>query len=79
MERIVPEELKEIWLDYEAAEELKNSYIKRPFGFKNAVKASKLAQRKRNEFWQGIYKLYSDLPPKLSFNIKKGIIENSTQ
>jgi len=78
MERIIPEELKEIWIDYVAANELMDTYVKRPFGFKKALKASGLAQRKRHKFWNGIYKLYPDISKKASIDKSTWTIKDET-
>jgi hypothetical protein len=61
----VPEELKQIWLDIEALRDLRNAYVKRPFGFKKALKCSTLAKAKEFEFWNGMRKLYPELPERV--------------
>jgi hypothetical protein len=57
----VPEELTTIYNEYMAAQELRDSYIKKPFAFKRAVRAANLARKKRVRFWSEAMKLYPDL------------------
>ncbi len=54
----IPEDLDDIFTECFAAEKLMNLYSKRPFGYTKALKASKLAVKKRREFWDKVYALY---------------------
>ena len=59
-ERTVPKELCDIFAEYTSLWDLKQMYVKRPFGYKKAVRAGNSAEKKRTEFWKKLYKLYPD-------------------
>ena len=54
----LPQELIDIWIEYSALDQLKEDYVKKPLGYKKAVKCAKAAERKRWEFWDGVFALY---------------------
>ena len=58
--KIVPEELKTLWLKKEAADNLKESYVRRPLGFKKALKCAELSRKLTDEFWKSIRALYPE-------------------
>jgi hypothetical protein len=57
----VPVEVMEIWYDYQAMQQLRDEYIKLPFGFRKARKTSKEAQRLRGKFWRKCREAYPDV------------------
>ena len=65
------EELKNLWIDKEALDSLKESYVKRPFGFKKALKCAKLSEANRFKFWTSIKKLYPELGENISADLTK--------
>lgn len=75
----VPGDLAAIMEEAIAAEALRDVYAGRLFGFKKALRCSKLAVSRRNEFWDGVKKLYPDIPKKAHFNrtdkvIREGLV-----
>ena len=71
MEKDIPEELKNLWLEKEAADSLKESYIKRPLGFKKALKCAELSKKKADFVWSSLRKLYPELGPNLQIDTKE--------
>ena len=57
----VPQDLDDIMTECFAAEKLRNLYSNKLFGYKKALKASKLAVKKRREFWEKVYDLYPEV------------------
>jgi hypothetical protein len=70
-EKPIPKQIQELWLDYQAAIELRDAYTKRPFGFKKALKCTKISISKRNEFWNLLRDLYPELGPTISINLER--------
>lgn len=56
----VPDELLAVWDKYNALLDLRDAYIKRPFGFKKAKWCAVKAREKRREFRQGVEALYPE-------------------
>lgn len=76
-ERIVPEELCDIFSEYTSLYDLKQMYVKIPFSYKKAVRAGRSAERKRTKFWRKLYKLYPDIYEKATqwrYDKNRGII-----
>ena len=63
MEKIykVPHEIIEKFIEWQALTELREAYVKRPFGYRKARKLSMEAILKRVEGWRMIYELYPEL------------------
>jgi hypothetical protein len=57
----LPQELIDIWIEYSALDQLKEDYVKKLFGYKKAVKCAKDAERKRWDFWDGVFALYPEV------------------
>ena len=71
----IPEQTKAIHTELTALEDVRDCYIKRPFGFKKAVKAAGKLHDKQIEFWGKVHKLYPELRTKeLSYKPTKGVI-----
>lgn len=80
----LPLEVQEIFEDYKSALDLKESYVKRPFGFKKALKASKFAENRRLLFWRKVEELYPEttaisVAKNVEYNPKTGCIEYETK
>jgi hypothetical protein len=56
----VPEEVKEYMYNWEVYFDLKEHYVKRPFGFKDAVRCGKLAAINKKKYWEKVYELYPE-------------------
>jgi len=57
----IPRDLADVFEEYRAAENLMRVYADKRFGYKKALKASRLSLKKRAEFWKKVYKLYPDI------------------
>lgn len=64
----VPDDLCKIIEEAFGAEELRDTYARQMFGFKKALKAATVANKKRNEFWEGVRDIYPKLNGTLTFN-----------
>jgi len=60
----IPEELAVLSDKLQAAEYLRDKYIKIPFGFKRAKKCATEAAYFRRKFWKGVCKIYPELKDK---------------
>lgn len=60
----IPEELMELQYQRQAAEKLRDLYVKLPFGFKKAKKCALDAVRAQSEFWHRVPQLYPELEGK---------------
>jgi hypothetical protein len=72
----LPEEVKQIFDRMVACDELKESYVKRPFGYKKAMRASLSFQELRREFWTKVYNIYPELKKEnlnVTYNSPKGL------
>ena len=66
--KIVPEELVNLWIEYQALIELRDSYVRQGFGgFKRAKKTAIEATTKRDIFWRKVSELYPELKRPLRF------------
>ena len=57
----VPEELKELMLDYRAGIQCRDKSIESFFRAKRAINYGKGAEKARRKFWQLVYELYPDV------------------
>lgn len=74
-EYTIPEEVIELTNKMYAFANLRDIYVKLPFGFKNAKKAAMGHERYRTKFWRMVWKLYPELQQdKLLFDSKKGVV-----
>jgi hypothetical protein len=65
----IPDELNAIIVSSIAHEELRNKYVRLPFGYKKALKCSVKATEQRQEFWYRVEQLYPELKgKKLNYN-----------
>lgn len=58
---LVPLELRKQFRKYGHILQLRDLYVKATFGFKNAIKTTKVAGELIEEFWHGVYELYPEL------------------
>lgn len=58
----VGNELAKLHEEYKALRDLRNCYVKLPFGYKRARKAAIEAQLKLQDFWLGFSVLYPEIP-----------------
>jgi hypothetical protein len=58
---IVPDEIHEIWCKYTGYVDLRDIYVKRPFGYKKAVRAARDAEIARYKFWHSLRKVFPEL------------------
>lgn len=61
-ERVVPQELMEVWYEYVGASEARDSAARGYFKFqvRNAVLLGRIAEGKRTEFWDKIREIYPE-------------------
>lgn len=72
----IPEEIHDIWCEYEALNILKESYVNQYFGFKKARKCAIDAERARTKFWRKVIELCPNKKSnKLSYNKEFMIVE----
>ena len=65
----IPEEIHDIWCEYEALTILKESYVNQYFGFKKAKKCAIDAEKAKNKFWRKVCELNPNKKNnKLSYN-----------
>lgn len=57
----IPAEIQELDNKKRAHEELRDLYVKLPFGFKKAMKCAILAEKYKKEYWAAIRDLYPEL------------------
>lgn len=57
----VPEEIRDLFDDKNAASDLRDVYAKLPFGFKKASKCARDAQRLETKAWRKVYEIYPEL------------------
>lgn len=69
----LPEEAMELFDAFQAYLDLRNKYIERPFGFRKAAKAGRLACTNQRKFWIKINTLYPELRG-LTLNYDDGIV-----
>ena len=67
----VPEELMDIYDEVETLRSLKKLYVKRPFGYKKALKSGKLEAKKNREFWGKLRDLYPELKGTLQLDFRE--------
>lgn len=60
----VPDEIAVFFFESIALEDVRNRYIRMPFGYKKAVKAAVGARKSGAAFWQAIYTLYPEINAK---------------
>jgi hypothetical protein len=72
----VPRDLQAIFTEYSNFCELRDKYVQlRYFGYGLALRATRDARKKRDEFWNKIYELYPELQGKnLTYNVDTGIV-----
>lgn len=73
----IPKEVGDLMVKALALDEVKESYTKRPFGYKKAVKSAISVQKYRNEFWKKVKTLYPKLKGNLCYNIETGKVHKS--
>ena len=69
----VPYDLKAVWDKVDGLIELRDIFVRIPFGYKKAVKTSIAIVRTKEVFWDGVRELY-DLPEAITYDKKKGVI-----
>jgi len=60
-EKLLPEELTDLYNEMKSAEDLREKYVKLPLSFKRAVRASNIFYKKRALFWRRVCELYPEL------------------
>lgn len=68
-EFILDEKSANFFSDALAMKNLRDIYVKLPFGFKKAVKCAKEMRKLRMKGWQNMYKLYPNLQGKSKINV----------
>ena len=63
----IPEEIINIADEANALKELRDEYVKRPFGFKKARRCAIDAAKKRTLFWRKVRDLYPELYGKKAY------------
>jgi len=53
----IPEEVHDIWCEYESLNILKESYVEQYFGFRKARKCAIDAEKARTKFWRKVLEL----------------------
>jgi hypothetical protein len=57
----IPGEVADLMEEAIGAENLRDIYVEEWFGFKKALRCSKIAATSRMKFWAKVYELYPDL------------------
>ena len=58
----VPKDLQDIMTEYQSLCELRDRYVQlRYFGYGLALRATRDARKKRDEFWNKLYELYPEI------------------
>lgn len=76
-EWLVPDEVREVWIEFEALLDLRDRYTNIPLGYKRAKRASIDAQRARREFWEKLNDLYPeawDRKGTVNYDVDKNVI-----
>ncbi len=71
----VPDDLAKIMSESQAYENLRDRYVKLPFGFKKAIKCSLKERILTGDFWRGAYEIYPKIKGKnITYNADTKII-----
>jgi len=57
----VPREVADLMVERASHEKLRDTFAKLPFGYKKAVKHSRLAEKCRTEYWEKVSEIYPEL------------------
>lgn len=60
----IPEEIHDIFCEYQSLEILKESYVKQYFGYKKSKRCTIDAFKARAKFWNKVFNLYPNLVDK---------------
>lgn len=71
----VPEELAKLMDKSLACEDLRNRYVKLPFGFRKAKKCAVEFHSLKRKFWNGIRELYPELTGGLSYSANDNMVK----
>ena len=75
----VPQDLQEIFTEYSNLCELRDRYVQlRFFGYGLALRATRDARKKRDEFWNKLYALYPEIKSeKLIYDTETRIVSHT--